>query len=104
MPSRNKSSERFELPDLAFVPDDSSVGCPTGSPAECGRDNYTQYQIQRNFIQHSLYGPDQLRQRVAFALHQILVIQAVTIEHSGQNDSLLAGSPIATLSAAIAHF
>jgi len=61
-------------PDLAFVPDDSSVGCPTGSPAECGRDNYTQYQIQRNFYTNSLYGPDQLRQRVAFALHQILVI------------------------------
>jgi uncharacterized protein (DUF1800 family) len=61
-------------PDLAFVPDDSSVGCPTGSPPECGRDNYTQYQIQRTFYSNALYGPDQLRQRVAFALHQILVV------------------------------
>jgi uncharacterized protein (DUF1800 family) len=61
-------------PDLAFVQDDSAVGCPTGSPAECGRDNYTQYPIQVNFYTNALYGPDQLRQRVAWALHQILVI------------------------------
>ncbi len=61
-------------PDLAFPPDDSNVGCPTGSPPECGRDNYTMYPIQRTFYTNSLYGPDQLRQRVAFALHQILVV------------------------------
>jgi uncharacterized protein (DUF1800 family) len=59
---------------ITFVPDDSAVGCPTGSPAECGRDNYGQYQIQKNFYRNALYGPDQLRQRVAFALHQILVV------------------------------
>jgi uncharacterized protein (DUF1800 family) len=62
------------LDAISFVPDDSSVGCPTGSPAECGRDNYTQYQIQKQFYRNALYGPDQLRQRVAWALHQILVV------------------------------
>ncbi|HZB44922.1 MAG TPA: DUF1800 family protein, partial [Pyrinomonadaceae bacterium] len=61
-------------PDLAFPPDDTNVGCPTGSPPECGRDNYTMYPIQRAFYTNSLYGPDQLRQRVGFALHQILVV------------------------------
>lgn len=61
-------------PDLTFPADDSSIGCPTGSPAECTRDNYTQYPIQRTFYTNSLYGQDQLRQRVAWALHQIFVV------------------------------
>jgi len=61
-------------PDLTFPPDDNAVGCPTGSPPECIRDNYTLYPIQRTFFTNSLYGQDQLRQRVAFALHQILVV------------------------------
>lgn len=61
-------------PDLTFPPDDNNTGCPTGSPPECTRDNYTQYQIQKSFFSNSLYGSDQLRQRVAFALHQILVV------------------------------
>ena len=67
-------SKGSNYPDLAFPPDDTNVGCPTGSPPECGRDNYTMYPIQRTFYTNSLYGPDQLRQRVAFALHQILVV------------------------------
>jgi uncharacterized protein (DUF1800 family) len=61
-------------PDLTFPQDDTSIGCPTGSPPECSRDNYTMYPIQRTFYTNSLYGPDQLRQRVAWALHQILVV------------------------------
>ena len=32
------------------------------------------YPLQRTFYSNALYGPDQLRQRVAFALHQILVV------------------------------
>ena len=65
-------------PDLAFPPDDQAVGCPTGSPAECNRDNYSLYPIQRTFFTNSLYGQDQLRQRVAFALHQIFVVSGLS--------------------------
>ena len=39
----------------------------------CARDNYTYYQIQRHFFVNALTGLDQLRQRVAFVLSQILV-------------------------------
>ena len=71
-------------PDLTFPLDDTATGCPTstGDPnynqAVCLRDNYTMYPVQRNFFSTALYGPDQLRQRVAFALHQILVVSAAS--------------------------
>ena len=51
--------------------------CPNGST--CQRDNYTMYPVQNRFFVNGLYGPDQLRQRVAFALHQILVVSGVDI-------------------------
>jgi uncharacterized protein (DUF1800 family) len=70
-------------PDLAFPLDDSSQQCPTTNPADpnynqnvCLRDNFTMYPVHRNFFTNALYGNDQLRQRVAFALHQILVVSA----------------------------
>jgi len=68
-------------PDLLFPLDDGTQQCPTTNPADpnynqsvCLRDNYTMYPIQRTFFTNALYGNDQLRQRVAFALHQILVV------------------------------
>ena len=51
--------------------------CPSGST--CQRDNYTLYPLQTQFFVNALYGQDQLRQRVAFALHQILVVSGVDI-------------------------
>jgi len=70
-------------PDLVFPLDDSTQQCPTSNPSDpnynqnvCGRDNYSMYPIQRTFFSNALYGNDQLRQRVAFALHQILVVSA----------------------------
>jgi uncharacterized protein (DUF1800 family) len=51
--------------------------CPNGST--CQRDNYTMYPVQTRFFVNALYGSDQLRQRVAFALHQILVASGVDI-------------------------
>jgi uncharacterized protein (DUF1800 family) len=70
-------------PDLTFPLDDSSQQCPTTNPADpnynqavCLRDFFTMYPVQRNFFSNALYGNDQLRQRVAFALHQILVVSA----------------------------
>jgi uncharacterized protein (DUF1800 family) len=69
-------------PDLAFPAEDGSA-CPTTNPGDpnynqtaCNRDNFSVYPLHRTFFSSALYGPDQLRQRVAFALHQILVISA----------------------------
>ena len=45
----------------------------------CQRDNYTMYPLQNRFFTNALYGEDQLRQRVAFALHQIIVVSGVDI-------------------------
>ena len=71
------------FPDLVFPLDDSTQQCPTTNPADpnynqtvCGRDNYTMYPVHRTFFSNALYRNDQLRQRVAFALHQILVVSA----------------------------
>ncbi len=70
-------------PDLTFPLDDSNQQCPTTNPADpnynqtvCLRDNFTVYPLHRAFFSSALYGNDQLRQRVAFALHQILVVSA----------------------------
>jgi hypothetical protein len=51
--------------------------CPNNSP--CQRDNYTMYPLQTYFFWNALYRDDQLRQRVAFALHQIIVVSGVEI-------------------------
>jgi len=40
----------------------------------CARDNYSLYDVQSQFFANAIAAPDQLRQRVAFALSQILVI------------------------------
>jgi uncharacterized protein (DUF1800 family) len=51
--------------------------CPNGSA--CQRDNYTMYPLQTRFFVNALYGEDQVRQRVAFALHQIIVVSGVEV-------------------------
>jgi uncharacterized protein (DUF1800 family) len=72
-------------PDLVFPLDDSTQQCPSTNPADpnynqsvCLRDNYSMYPVQRTFFSSALYGNDQLRQRVAFALHQILVVSGAS--------------------------
>lgn len=67
-------------PDLPPFPPDSADGCPTGSDPNCFRDNYTMFPLQVKFFLNALYGDDQLRQRVAFALHQIFVVSGLSIE------------------------
>ncbi len=72
-------NEQFNLPlsgypNMALVPGSNAVGCPTGSPATCNRDNYSTYPLQNRFFTNAIYGQDQLRQRVAFALHKIIVV------------------------------
>jgi uncharacterized protein (DUF1800 family) len=75
--------EQFEAPPsgyptLPLYPRTrDQVTCPNNST--CQRDNYTMYPVQNRFFVNALYGSDQLRQRVAFALHQILVVSGVEI-------------------------
>lgn len=91
--------------DLDFMPDDSSLetGCPATrasdpaySQANCLRDKYRIYPVQVQFFRNALAAADaadpqgltrrnnQLRQRVAFALHQIFVVSNNDIPHGFQ--------------------
>ena len=67
-------NEQFQMaassyPSLGLEP----IGVPPTCATICQRDKYSMYPLQRRFFTNALYGPDQLRQRVAFALHQLLV-------------------------------
>src|SRR5262245_23600068 len=64
-------------PTLPLVPQTRPDDCPVSSI--CQRDNYTLYPVQTRFYTNALYGEDQLRQRVAFALHQIFVVSGIDI-------------------------
>jgi len=57
--------------DVEAYPNNAPAGCGAGTA--CGRDNYTMWQLQNIFYQNALGAPDQLRQRIFFALNQILV-------------------------------
>jgi uncharacterized protein (DUF1800 family) len=65
-----------DYPDLPFWPQARPALQCAG---DCQRDNYTNYLLQRHFFLNALYGQDQLRQRVAFALSQILVVSRVDV-------------------------
>lgn len=78
----SNAAKGSNYPDLTFPLDDSNQQCPTTSidpnynQQVCLRDFFTVYPLHRTFFSNALYGNDQLRQRVAFALHQILVVSA----------------------------
>ncbi|HTS03433.1 MAG TPA: hypothetical protein VMN04_12990, partial [Thermoanaerobaculia bacterium] len=57
------------FPGQALFPDTIPSNC-TGT---CQRDNYTMYPLQKVFFYNGLYFPDQLRQKVVWALHKFLV-------------------------------
>ena len=50
---------------------------PVRPDSYCARDNYSLFQLQLKFFRNALREPDQLRQRVAFALSQIMVTSGV---------------------------
>jgi uncharacterized protein (DUF1800 family) len=52
---------------------------PPDAASLCARDQYSPFQVQRDFFIHALNNSDQLRQRVAFALSQIMVVSSVEI-------------------------
>ncbi len=57
---------------------------PTSCDDVCYRDNYSSYRIQNRFFLNALYAPDQLRQRVAWALHKIVVVSEETLPYPFQ--------------------
>ncbi len=66
------------MPAMAFYPTQAATNCTNNGVANspetlCARDNYSIFQLQLRFSQNALTKQDQLRQRVAFALSQILV-------------------------------
>jgi uncharacterized protein (DUF1800 family) len=70
---------------FAYTPHTAPAGCksdgskPPDASSLCARDQYTPFQVQRAFFTHALNNPDQLRQRVAFALSQIMAVSSVEI-------------------------
>jgi len=66
-PTLDRNGEEMDL--KPFNRDNAT--CP--SPSECLTDNYTLYPLQVHFFNNALFGQDQVRQRVAWALSQILV-------------------------------
>ena len=61
----------------AFPPVTDSPG--PGCTGNCQRDNYTMYPLQKQFFVNTLYGQDQLRQRVAWALHSLIVTSGLDL-------------------------
>lgn len=61
---------------------DQSEVCPAEADnhAICLRDNYSIFPLQKEFFHNALNGQDQLRQRVAFALSQILVVSGLKVD------------------------
>ena len=67
-------------PACTNVDPTTKVALPPADPRNiCYRDNLTPTRVQRNFFTNAVSQPDQLRQRVAWALSQILVIS--TVDH-----------------------
>lgn len=65
---------------VPWVDPDSSKGCPAGSVASCKRDNYSLFPVQVQFFANAVNQPDQLRQRTALALSEILVVSGNVIK------------------------
>lgn len=72
-----------QYPPFPYVNPNQPSSCvnnttpPITASSFCARDNYSLFQTQLQFFRNALNNPDQLRQRVAFALSQILVTSGV---------------------------
>jgi len=77
------TSPPSQYPPLKYVPaGQQATFCAADPDPHCGRDYYTMFLVQNAFFQNALNGNDQLRQRVAFALSQILVTSGVSIHEA----------------------
>ena len=66
-------------PAFPYAPTGPTTFCATSPDPNCLRDNYSLFLLQNAFFVNALTKPDQLRQRVAFALSQILVTSGVEV-------------------------
>lgn len=76
--------EQFAAPEshypaFPYAPTGPTTFCATSPDPNCLRDNYSLFLLQNAFFVNALTKPDQLRQRVAFALSQILVTSGVEV-------------------------
>jgi uncharacterized protein (DUF1800 family) len=77
------AAQASAYPALKYVPSgQQATFCPSDPDPQCGRDYYTLFLIQNAFFANALANPDQLRQRVAFALSQILVTSGLTVNEA----------------------
>ncbi len=67
------------VPHTALPDCTSDPTAPTSAASLCARDSYTPFQVQRQFFSNAMTGPDQLRQRVAFAWSQIFVTSSTDV-------------------------
>ena len=68
-----------DLGTYPVVSENIAVVCPNGSPSSCFRDNFSPFLTQAAFFRNAISAPDQLRQRVAFALSQIVVVSGAEV-------------------------
>ena len=76
--SRYNHIQLKQTPDCTTTDPATMMNYPASAPqAQCVRDHLTLNMIQRDFFTNAVTKGDQLRQRVAWALSQILVTSAV---------------------------
>jgi uncharacterized protein (DUF1800 family) len=79
----SKPYPTIPYPNFAQKPFDGTVGCGVyGTSPEvnlCHRNHYWAYNNQKWMTLEALYGDDQLRRRVSWALHQIWVVSQSTV-------------------------
>jgi uncharacterized protein (DUF1800 family) len=83
--SEQLNSPAAQYTGFSYTPHTAPTTCqnhpatPTDASSICARDEYSLFQVQRQFFTNALTHPDQLRQRVAFALSQIFVVSGIEI-------------------------
>src|SRR5260370_20231608 len=58
------------------------INQPSPCDANCVRDNYTLYPLQKQLFTNTLSQPDQLRQRVSFGIHQFIVVAGLELNNN----------------------
>lgn len=69
-------------PEIPLMPTNPPSGCSQTTNPTCYRERYTAVPLQQWFFKEAYYGNAQLRHRTAWALSQIWVTSAMTIQQS----------------------
>lgn len=83
--TEQRNAPAAQYTGFSYTPHTAPTTCqnhpatPTDASSICARDQYSLFQVQRQFFMNALTHPDQLRQRVAFALSQIFVVSGIEI-------------------------